>query len=175
MRRVICIGMLSLALGACGNAANEDLQQWMNDASKGLVAKVDPLPEVRQYQPFSYAGFDLEDPFKPRKINEEQKQGSNTGPDLSRRKELLESYPLDQLKFVGTLEQSKTKFALVLAEQTVHRVKVGNYLGQNFGRVMDIGDQEVKLRENVQEGEGEWKENDVTLYLSEESHQEQKK
>ena len=109
---------------------------------------------------------DLFEPFKQRKLADQQKKDSaNQGPDLNRRKELLETYPLDQLKFVGTLEKAKTHYALIRAEQTVHRVKAGNFLGQNFGQIVVINETEVTLKESIQDSEGEWKESEAALQL----------
>lgn len=162
------IGLLILvvALAGCSGEPNQDLKEWVADSGKRVTQSIEPLPEVAPYVAFSYSADDMFEPFKPRKLVDKQKQdGANKGPDLSRRKELLESYQLDQLKFVGTLEQAKISYALIRADNTVHRVKQGNFLGQNFGKIVAITDTEVKLTESIQDSEGEWKESDATLDL----------
>lgn len=165
MKRCYFAGLF-VVLAGCSGEPNQDLKEWVADSGKRVTQSIEPLPDVAPYSAFTYAAEDLFEPFKPRKLADKQKQDSaNKGPDLSRRKELLESYQLDQLKFVGTLEQAKISYALIRADNTVHRVKLGNYLGQNFGRIMAITDTEVKLTESIQDSEGEWKESQAALDL----------
>jgi type IV pilus assembly protein PilP len=120
----------------------------------------------RPYEPFTYNAFDLSDPFKPRKI-EPVKGGSKLAPDLNRRKEPLEAYPLESLQMVGTLQRGKSTYALVrTTDRDVYQVKVGNYLGQNFGVIVSIGDGDIRLKELVQDGAGDWTERTSTLQLA---------
>ncbi|HQZ44630.1 MAG TPA: pilus assembly protein PilP, partial [Usitatibacteraceae bacterium] len=121
------------------------------------------------FEPFTYEGFDLPDPFKPRKINSKEGGAGGIAPDLNRRKEPLEAYPLEQLKMVGTLEQGKEMFAIVRADKTLYRVKKGNYMGQNFGLITDVTDADIKLKEIVQDSAGDWAERQSVLPLLEET------
>ena len=89
-------------------------------------------------------------------------------PDLNRRKEPLEAFPLEQLKMVGTLSQDKETYALVRADKTLYRVKKGNYMGQNFGLITDVNESEIKLKEIVQDSAGDWAERQSVLPLLEE-------
>ncbi len=163
---VFCI---TAFLAGCSTEPNEDLKQWIKESDQKVSQKIEPLPEVTPYQAFTYSAEELFEPFKPRKLIDQQKKDSaNKGPDLNRRKELLESYPLDQLKFVGTMEKAKTAYALIRADQTVHRVKAGNYLGQNFGQIVVINETEVTLKESIQDSEGEWKVSEAALQLIDE-------
>ena len=117
------------------------------------------------YEPFAYNAFDLPDPFKPRKI-EPVKGASKLAPDLTRRKEPLEAYPLESLQMVGTLQKNKTIYALVrTTDKDVYQVRAGNYVGQNFGVITGIGESEIKLKELVQDGAGDWTERSSTLQL----------
>lgn len=167
MMRAILMVVGGLALAGCVGE-NSDLKQFVKDSGgKGPVA-IEPLPQVKPFEPFAYEGFDLPDPFKPRKLVVKQNDGGGLQPDLNRRKEPLESYPLEQLKMVGTLQQNKDIFALVKADKTLYRVKKGNYLGQNFGLITDITDSEVKLKEIVQDSAGDWAERASSLPLLEE-------
>jgi len=131
-RLVLPIAAAMLAAG-CGSQM-DDLKKFVRDSDKNLPRRVEPLPSVKPFEPFAYEGFDLPDPFKPRKLAA-PKEGPGTGvaPDLNRRKEPLEAFPLDQLKMVGTLQQGNDTYALVRADKTLYRVKKGNYMGQNFG------------------------------------------
>jgi type IV pilus assembly protein PilP len=156
---------VAVMLSACGGESHQDLRTWMADQGKGARGKLDPLPQIKPYEPFSYNAFDLPDPFKPRKI-EATKGSSKLAPDLTRRKEPLEGFPLESLTMVGTLEKNKTVYALVRTpERDVYQVRAGNYLGQNYGVITGIGENEVKLKELVQDGAGDWTERSSTLQL----------
>ena len=167
----------SVLLAGCGGESHQDLRGWMADQGKGARGRVDPLPQIQPYEPFAYNAFDLPDPFKPRKI-EPTKGGSKLAPDLTRRREPLEAYPLESLNMVGTLAQGKSMYALVRTpDKDVYQVSAGNYLGQNFGVVLDITESEIRLKELVQDGSGDWTERTGTLQLiqSETKTQERKK
>lgn len=169
MRRSLTYAMLcgsGLLLSACGEGY-ADLRQFVKESDKSVVRKIDALPEVKPFAPFAYEGFDLPDPFKPRKLAVKQNDGGGLAPDMNRRKEPLEAFPLEQLKMVGTLTQAGVTYALVRAEKTLYRVKQGNYLGQNFGLITEITDSEVKLKEIVQDTAGDWTERQSVLPLLE--------
>ena len=133
-----------------------------------MRGKVDPPPEVKPYEPFNYdnsAG--LPDPFKPRKSA--LKNGSMPGlnqPDLDRHKEALEEFPLDGLKMVGFLSQGHVGHAIIRSpDGKMHRVKLGNYLGQNFGIITGITDTQIDLKELMQDASGDWTERKSALQL----------
>jgi len=154
-----------LALGACGGSGHPDLDAWMKDQGKTAKGKLDPLPQIKPYDPFTYNAFDLPDPFKPRKI-EPTKGSSKLAPDFTRRREPLEAFPLESLTMVGTLAKAKTTYALVRTpERDVYQVRTGNYLGQNYGVVVAIGDSDLKLKELLQDGAGDWTERSSSLQL----------
>ena len=157
---------LLITLAACGEGAYSDLDQFIKDSGKDLRGKIDPLPEVKPYEHYAYNAFDIADPFKPRKIEPIKGGGGGLQPDLNRRKEALESFPLESLKMVGTLQQNKVTYALVRApDSTLHKVKTGAYLGQNFGLITEVSEAEVKLKEIVQDSIGDWAERISTLML----------
>ncbi len=163
---LICCGV-GLIVAACGGESHQDLRAWMQDQGKGVKGKLDPLPQVKPYEPFTYNAFDLPDPFKPRKI-EPAKGGSKLAPDLNRRKEPLESFPLESLQMVGTLQRGKNTYALVrTTDKDIYQIRIGNYLGQNFGVVVQISEGEVQVRELVQDGAGDWTERSSTIQLAE--------
>jgi type IV pilus assembly protein PilP len=169
--RPIALVVAAFALAACSGEPHSDLRQWVKDSENLPHGRIPPLPEVKPYEPFTYSAFDLVDPFKPRKI-EPPKGGGGGGlaPDLNRRREPLEAYPLESLRMVGTLEQKKQMFALVKApDNTLYRVRAGNYLGQNFGRIIGISESSVQLKEILQDSGGNWEEKDQVLLLQEEA------
>src|SRR5207237_3856930 len=165
IRRVAMCVAVAISIAGCGGQ-HEDLKAWMQEQGKGVKGKLDPLPQVKPYEPFAYNAFDLPDPFKPRKI-EPVKGGSKLAPDLNRRKEPLEAFPLESLQMVGTLQRGKNRFALVrTTDKDIYQVKVGNYMGQNFVVVVDINDSEIRLKEQVQDGAGDWTERSSTIQLA---------
>ena len=162
-------------LGGCSSEL-DDLRTFVRESEKGLPRKIDPLPAVKPFEPFAYEGFDLPDPFKPRKLTvPKEGGGGGLAPDLNRRKEPLEAFPLEQLKMVGTLSQANEMYALVRAEKTLYRVKKGNYMGQNFGLITDITESEIKLKEIVQDSAGDWAERQSVIPLLEEAGKGDKK
>ena len=152
-------------LAGCGGESHQDLRAWMSEQGKGVRGRLEPLPTLKPYDPFAYNAFDLPDPFKPRKI-EPTKGGSKHAPDLTRRREPLEAFPLESLAMVGTLAKDKSMFALVKTpERDIYQVRSGNFMGQNFGVVTGISDTEIKLKELVQDGAGDWTERTSALQL----------
>ena len=159
--------VLAFSLAACGNDKFQDLQDFVKNSGKGLRGKVESLPEVKPYEPFTYDDFDLTDPFNPNKM-EMLKIGKGGGlqPDPNRRKEALEAFPLEGLRMVGIIRQGDTIYALIKApDNSLYRVTKGNHLGQNFGKIVEISDKEIKIRELVQDTSGDWSERTSTLQL----------
>ena len=165
--RVIAVVAACMTLAACSGGENEDLRQWMDETSKGLKGGIPPLPEVKSYEPVPYDVGNLLDPFKPAKIGPEQKKSGGGGlqPDLNRSREPLESYPLESLKYVGVITKVKVSYAIVLADGSLYQVRVGNYMGQNFGVITKVSEEEVALKELVQDSAGDWVERESTLLL----------
>lgn len=163
-------------LAGCG--PGDDLAQFVAEAGKDMRGKVEPLPEVKPYEPFAYDAMELPDPFKPRKLTPpgSGKGGGGLQPPKDHVKQVLENYPLDALKMVGTLQQGKMTYALIKTpDSNLYRVKQGNYIGQNFGIITNISDSEVKLTEIVQDSSGDWTERATSISLVDEAAQPQKK
>ena len=172
MRKLVALAAVAL-LAACGGEEQGELRQELAAMTKDLRGKVDPLPQVRTYEPVPYKGANLIDPFVPGRIVVAAAAGSGTGggggvqPDLNRPKEPLEAFPLDAIQMVGTLEQNKDMYALVRAGTNLFRVKKGNYMGQNFGLITAIDEGSINLKEVVQDSGGDWVERSTTLQMSE--------
>ena len=166
MKRAWILLLLVPLLAGCGEGFS-DLRTWVKESEKDVPRKIEGLPQVRPFEPFAYDGFDLPDPFRPRKLAIKQDGAGGKPPDTNRRKEPLETFPLEQLKMVGTLNQGGVMYALVRAERQLYRVKKGEYLGQNFGLITDINDTEIKLKEIVQDTAGDWTEREAALPLLE--------
>jgi type IV pilus assembly protein PilP len=164
--------VLGLAMVGCGSEKFQDLKQFVADAENvsGTRARLEPLPNVDIYEPFAYKQAELEDPFRPRKIAPTKSDKGQLQPDLNRRREALEAFPLDNLRMVGSLQQGKTLYALVRTpDSNLFRVRLNNYLGQNFGRVIEVDETGMKLKELVQDGAGEWTERITSLFLQDET------
>jgi type IV pilus assembly protein PilP len=175
MKRILVPVALATLVAGCSSEMDE-LKTFVRESEKGLPRRIEPLPAVKPFEPFTYEGFDLPDPFQPRKLAA-PKEGAGGGiaPDLNRRKEPLEAFPLEQLKMVGTLSQGGEVYALVRADKTLYRVKKGNYMGQNFGLITQVTETEIKLKEIVQDSAGDWAERQSVLPLLEETGKGDKK
>jgi len=170
MKSVYLIMAVSLTLAGCAGEEFQDLRDFVNAESAASTTEPSPYPEIKPYEPFTYdnsAG--IPDPFKPRitDIKSSAPRGQNQ-PDLTRVKQELEEFPLESLKMVGYLNQAKTGFAVIRStDGKLHRVKVGNYLGLNFGLIKSISDTEINIREMVQDSAGDWSVRDSTMQLVE--------
>lgn len=161
------MGLFAAALGGCGSGEMEDLQQFMAEAGKDAQGKIDPLPQIKPYEPFSYNAFDIPDPFKPRKLSPSG-GGGGLQPDLARPREPLEAYSLETLKMVGMLsKQNGIHGVISTPDRVTYHVRAGNYMGQNFGLITKITDTEITLKEIVQDSAGDWAERTSTLTLQE--------
>lgn len=170
IRRWMTVSLLAAGLAGCFGNENSDLEQWMKQSSEGLQGKVEPLPEVKPYEPFTYSAFEMADPFNKVKMDVVRKKagGSGLAPNTNRPKEQLEAYDLEKLKMVGVLQHGKLTEALIKApDNKLYRVRLGSYMGQNFGMVVGISETEVKLKEIVEDSSGDWAERSATLNLEE--------
>lgn len=168
--RGLCCCLLPMLLAACGDGGIDEVRQWMDETRSQSRVVVPKLAEPRKFTPFSYGGKNEMDPYSPAKfVNPSAPAGSGSSfkPNLDRRREALESYPLDNLKMVGTLQKQGASFVLIQADRTVFQARVGNYIGQNMGRITRITDSEVELNEIVQDTAGEWVERTAKLELQE--------
>jgi type IV pilus assembly protein PilP len=155
-----------VGLTGCGGGGMEDLRTFVAETGKDMQGKIEPLPEVKVYEPFTYNAFDLPDPFKPRKLS--TGGGGGMQPDLTRPKEPLEAFSLETLKMVGVMSKKGVIHAVIKTpDNAIYHVRKGNYVGQNFGLVTQIGESEVSLREIVQDSAGDWSERSSTLILQE--------
>lgn len=173
MKQIVLISLCA-ALAACSGGEHEDLKQWMAENTKDLRGNVPKLPEVRPYQPVPYEVEGMLDPFKPNKIEPESKYKQAAGkggafqPDFEARElrnSMLEKYPIESLKMIGFLNVNTRPMAVIQVDNKVKQVKVGDYIGLDFGMVTQISDKEVVLRELIQDSAGDWSERKSSLYL----------
>lgn len=165
--------MAMLAVSGC-SSPQQDIEEWMAEQSRGMKGQVKPLPEIRAAEVVQYTGYDHSDPFRPSATAvDTSRSTSEFRPDMTRRREPLEAFALETLSFVGTLQKDGEKVALIMvatekgATGTLYQIRKGNYMGQDFGMVSEIGDTELTLKELVEDLNGEWGERVTTLQLQE--------
>lgn len=171
MRHVLAPLVLGCSLLAgCSSDGLDDLREFVKTAHADRKPKIEPLPDIKPYEAFAYAATDLMNPFSPANLRPQSVAGRAGGPrpDMNRRKEPLEDYPLDGLKMVGTLSRAKQSWGIVqTADGAVYRVQRGNYVGQNFGRITRVTDEKIELVELIQGALGEWVEREAGLAIQE--------
>jgi type IV pilus assembly protein PilP len=163
--------LAALALAGCG-AEQEELQQWMDQQRREVKPNVSPLIPPKKFDPQVYTQEAAVEPFSRQKLTVALKQearqpSSILAAELNRRKEPLESYPLDSMGMVGSVNKLGQPFALLRVDNLLYQVKVGDYIGQNYGRITKIAETEILVREIVQDAAGEWIERPASLQLQE--------
>lgn len=161
-----------LLLTACSGDNLDDLRTYAQEVKARKHGNIEPLPEIKPHETFLYQASDLRDPFAPAPFAVAAATATAAAnglrPDMNRSREPLEEFPLDTLRMVGTLDRKQERWGLVQAkDSTVHRVKTGNYIGQNYGKIVAISEQEIGLIEIVPDGLGGWTERKASLALTE--------
>lgn len=156
-----------LLLSACSNGM-EDLETRVAEVKSRKSQQIEPIPQIRQYEVFAYEVGERRDPFLPTEPEEEQATlAAGPRPDPNRAREPLEEFPLDALRMQGIIETPQAMYALVKApDGVIHRVTIGNHMGQNYGRVKAIAEAEISLAEVVPDRFGGWITRPATLALA---------
>jgi type IV pilus assembly protein PilP len=172
--RLLLVASVGVVLAGCAPSNEAELRQWMAEVRQQVRPVVQTVPEPKEFIPYSYESRNQIDPFDVQKIlmavsrqQQVRATASTIRPDLDRRREVLEGYPLDQIKMVGTMRQNNVDVALLQSGGATHLVRVGNYVGQNFGLITKISETEVQIKEIVQDAAGEWVERPAKLELQE--------
>ncbi len=163
--------MAAAVLSAC-SADHDELRAWMEQQRREAKPNVKPLQAPKKFDPQPYSSAQAVEPFSGQKLSvalkQEAKQPNSLfAAEMNRRKEPLESYPLDSMSMVGSVNKQGQPFALLRVDNLLYQVKVGDYLGQNYGRIMKIAETEVVMRELVQDSGGDMVERPATLQLQE--------
>ncbi len=171
VRSTLGLVVLGLTLAGC-SADQTELRDWMDQKRREIKPSVAPLQPPKKFNPQPYTGAQAIDPFSTQKLSvalkqESQQPNSMLSAELKRRKEPLEAFPLDNMNMVGSVNKLGRTFALLRVDNLLYQVKTGDYLGQNYGRVLRISETDISLREIVQDAAGEWTERPVTLQLQE--------
>ena len=158
--RLSLAGSVALFGAAACTGDMDELQQYVAQVKARKSTQIEPIPQIKQYEAFAYVAGTRRDPFQPSPVA----NNSGVHPDTNRNREPLEEFPLDSLRMVGVIDFNKVLYALVRApDNIIHRVAVGNYMGQNFGKIVKITETEIALDEIVPDGFGGFKEQPATL------------
>lgn len=146
----------------------DDLQTYVAQVKAQQKSDIPPIPVMKPYEKFDYAATEIRDPFLPTvvdvpQVEQEPILDNGISPDSNRRKEALEAFDLSQLQYVGTLEQDKIWALVRSSDGVIHRVQVGNYMGQNHGKILSISDTELKLNEIVSKGKNGFIERETSV------------
>lgn len=171
-RLVLMVLPLALLSGCNFGGGFSDIQAFMDEVRARPPRPIAPDPEVPEYEPFTYRAASLRNPFQVpvRLVDTDRQIGSrDVKPDESRTKQFLEGFNIELFSMVGTLSNVDGLYALVSGAGGVHRVKVGDFLGRNHGRILSIGDAQIDVVEIVPDGEGGWIERPRSISLKERS------
>lgn len=176
MRALGILGLVLATVGLSGCLGSEeaDLRSWMADQRAHVKPTVPPISAPKKFTPQAYTESASIDPFDAMKLTQALRRDSAQpsssaliAPELARRKEALEAYPLDQMTMVGSLDRKGQPVALISVDKLLYQVRVGNHMGLNYGLITRISETELGLREIVQDAAGEWIERVATLQLQE--------
>jgi len=170
-RGLLGLVLVGAALAGC-SAGTDELQQWMDEQRQQTRPTVKPLTPPKTFQPQGYEALAVVDPFSTQKLTvalrrEAAQPSSLLAAEMKRRREPLEAFPLDTMAMVGSVSREGRPYALLRVDNLLYQARVGDYLGQNFGRITKISETEITLREVVQDAAGEWIERTSTLQLQE--------
>ena len=168
-KSLLCLPLIVLLTG-CIDRSMSDLDQWLAEVKSRKAGHIEPLPEIKQIETFTYVKGKRRDPFLAFKEEESPAAAqidNGIRPDLNRPREELEGYSLDALRMVGTLDQDGVIWALMRTkENTIHRVKSGNYMGMNHGQITRITESNIELTEIVPDIGGGFRERQASVALA---------
>ena len=173
MIRQLLIFAVSAVIAGCSSDDISDLEKYVAEVKARPKSPIEPLPEIKTIEPFIFVSENLRNTFvaiEKTKETDEAKVENGIRPDTARPREELESYELDSLRMVGTVDQNQMLWGLVKAvDGTIHRVKVGNHMGRNFGQIIRIKEDQIELLEIVPDSPGSWRERKAAFDLAEAS------
>ncbi len=167
------IAVLALGVAGCGSSDSfADLQAFMDEVRSRPKGSIEPMPKEVVYEPFTYVAAALRSPFQPPvtiELSNREAGSKGVQPDETRVKQFLEGFNIESFVMVGTLSNDASNYALLRGGDGVHRVRIGDYLGGNHGRVTAITSAGIEVIEIVSDGDGGWFERPRTLALQERS------
>ena len=172
---LVCTLFGTAVISGCSSSGQAEIDAWTKEQRNAVRPRIEPLPEPSKFTPHAYRQAGQIEPFSNEKLTQALRRDSNQSssnsaliaPELARRKEPLESLPLDAISMVGSLVRSGKPVALVKVDNLIYQVRVGNHIGQNYGLISKVTETGITLREIVQDAAGEWIERPATLQLLE--------
>lgn len=175
MKKLVHVGLLAVlvsGLTGCDGDSFADLQTYMDEVRAQPRGKIEPMPKEVIYEPFTYRASSLRSPFQPpvkMELAHQERGRTDIKPDETRVREFLEGFNIESFVMVGTLANKGGSYALIRGGDGVHRVRVGDYMGRNHGRIVSITADAIEVIELVPDGEDGWLERPRTLALQERS------
>ncbi|MFN5512305.1 MAG: pilus assembly protein PilP [Burkholderiales bacterium] len=179
LRRPFSLGLVAVVaacLQGC-DSGHADLQSWMDETRRNTPIRIDTVEEPKRFEPFRYQADKAADPFAMTRLRAMASAAASAGspasanagvrPNDKRVREPLEAFPLDLFRMVGSLRRGREQIGLLRAENQLHQIRVGQYIGQNHGRVVQISDERILIREIVEDAAGEWTQRDTEMRLQE--------
>jgi len=163
---ILSLLLFVVLVSACQQKEKQNLSKFIADADRMEASEIEPLPVIKPVELYAYSAQEFADPFNVENLKPKQvvSARSGIGPDTNRRREPLENYPLDSLKMVGTLFRETEERAIILTpEGAVQTAVVGNYLGQNYGKIISIDESEIVVKEQVLNSAGTWVGRDASI------------
>ena len=175
----LLIPATAILIAGCVSTDRSDLDQFVAEVLARPGGRIEPLPEIKPYRVYTYQSGQAEarDPFHlfyqsiPDEVVQTEDDGLTKEMEkeiMHRNREELEEFELDSLRMVGTMEDSEENWGIVKSpDGNVHRVKVGNYLGRNIGKILNIFEDSIELREIIKTPQGRWEEREASIALAE--------
>lgn len=174
MKPILLLAIAATLVTGCSFSDDVEVRQWMGSVRQDMRPTTTPVPEPKDFSPFTYDSRAAVDPFDAQKVQmsvarqaQSRSSASAIKPDLDRRREVLEGFSLDQIRMVGVMRNTGANVALLETSGQLHKVQIGNYIGQNFGLITRVAETEIQLKEIVQDAAGEWVERTAKLELQE--------
>jgi len=174
--RLLAVAGLVLVLQGC-DSGHADIQAWMDETRRNTPTRIDKVEEPKRFEPYRYQPGNGTDPFALSRLRGASAAMASAGaaaqppqsmrPNDKRVREPLEAIPLDQFQMVGSLQRGREQVGLLRADRHLHQIRVGQYIGQNHGRVMQISNERILIRELVEDAAGEWTQRDTEMRLQE--------
>ena len=173
--KIVACTLVAMSLSACEDEG-DNLNQWMQEQQAATRPSVKPISPPKEFVPQAYVAASTLDPFSKERLAAVLRGSSNApatvsdalvAPERARRKEQLESFPLDAISMVGFLKRGSANVGLIKVDGLIYQVSQGMYMGQNYGKIKNINESSITMREIVQDGVCEWVERDAVLELQE--------
>ncbi len=169
--RLVSLFIVALGMTACSSGSTEDLRAYVESVKARPAGSVEPLRDPVEYETYEYKSDSRRDPFKPsftqNKMASTKKGSGIGGPDLDRERNQLESFPIDTLRYIGNLQRGAVSWGLIKTpDGEIVRVRLGDYMGQDYGRVTLVDSERIELLELIPDGMGGWEQRSVSLVLN---------